>query len=177
MAVRIARGQVDPDAAAGLPEAGPDLQELQAQGVDLGGSQFGALKVAPQHPKQAVGRGVQQQPELIGQEPVAAQAIGLELQLQLFDAVFHVAPEHVEIVINKPGVAHQVGDYEALIGAQVGIFHLGDDTAGLVPGFRLVAEGGEEALFFSRLLVQALRFFQEGAAWAKTRLLVMKPIT
>lgn len=38
----------------------------------------------------------------------------------------------------------------------MGILHLGDDSAGLVPGFRLVAEGGEEPLFLPRLLELAL---------------------
>jgi hypothetical protein len=36
---------------------------------------------------------VEQQPELVGQESMATQAIGLKLQLQFLDAVFHVAPE------------------------------------------------------------------------------------
>jgi hypothetical protein len=40
---------------------------------------------------------------------VATQAIGLEFQLQFLEAVFHIAPEHVEVVINELGVAHQVG--------------------------------------------------------------------
>ena len=68
-----------PDAAAGLPDAGPDLQELEPQGVHLGRGQLRALKVTPQQPKQAVGRGVQQQPKLVGQEAMATQAIGLEI--------------------------------------------------------------------------------------------------
>lgn len=50
---------------------------------------------------------------------------------------------------------------KALIGAQAGILHFGDDAAGLLPGLRLVAEGYEEARFFSRLLVLALRLFQK----------------
>jgi hypothetical protein len=87
--VRIARGQVRPDASAGLSDAGPDLQELEPQGVDLSRSQFRALEVMAQQPKQAVGRGVEQQPELIGQEAMATQAVGLDLQLQFLEAVFH----------------------------------------------------------------------------------------
>jgi hypothetical protein len=62
-----------PDAAAGLPDAGPDLQELEPQGVDLGRGQFRALEVVAQQPKQTIGRGVQQQPELVGQKAVATQ--------------------------------------------------------------------------------------------------------
>jgi hypothetical protein len=64
-----------PDAPTGLTDAGPDLQELKAQGVDLGRGQFRALEVVAQQPKQAIGGGVEQQPELVGQEAVAAQAV------------------------------------------------------------------------------------------------------
>jgi hypothetical protein len=46
--------------------------------------------VLAQQPKQAVGRGVEQQPELIGPEAMATQAIGLDLQLQFLDAVFRL---------------------------------------------------------------------------------------
>ena len=103
---------MDPDAATGLPDAGPDLQELEAEGVDLGRGQLCAFQVVAQQPEQAVGRGVEQQPELVGQEAVAAQAVGPEIQLQLLDAVFHIAPEHVEVVVDKSGIAAQVGDYK-----------------------------------------------------------------
>jgi len=53
VSVRVTRGRVYPDAAAVLPEAGPDLQELESQGVHLGGGQLGTLEVMPQQPKQA----------------------------------------------------------------------------------------------------------------------------
>ena len=52
---------------------------------------------------------------------MAAQAVGLELQLQLLDAVFHVAPQHVDVVIDHLGVAAQVSDHEPLIGAQMSV--------------------------------------------------------
>jgi hypothetical protein len=78
---------VHPDAAAGLPDGGSDLQELAAQGVDLSRGQFRALEVMAQQPKQAIGGGVQEQPELVGQEAMATQAVGFEFQLQFFDAI------------------------------------------------------------------------------------------
>ena len=71
VAVGITRGQVYPDAAVGLADAGADLQELEAQGVDLGRGQFRTLEVVAQQPKQTVSRGVEEQPELVGQETVA----------------------------------------------------------------------------------------------------------
>ena len=106
-------------------------------------------------------RGVQEQPKLVGQEAMATQAVGLEFQLQLLDAVFHVALQHVDVIIDELGIAAEVGDHKALVGAQMGIFHLGDDPAGPGPGPRLVAERGEEALFLARLLVLPVRFSQE----------------
>ena len=54
VAVRITRGQVDPDVAVSLPDAGSDLQELEAQGVDQGFGQLRALWVVAQQLKQAV---------------------------------------------------------------------------------------------------------------------------
>ena len=53
---------MDPDAAAGLPDAGPDFQQLETEGVDLSRSQFRVLEVVPQQPKQAVGGGMEEQP-------------------------------------------------------------------------------------------------------------------
>jgi hypothetical protein len=52
---------VHPDAAAGLPDANPDLQELEPQGIDLSRGQCRALEVVAQQPKPAVGGGVERQ--------------------------------------------------------------------------------------------------------------------
>ena len=59
MSIRVTRGQVDPDAPAGLPDAGPDFKKLEPESVDLSGFQDRALKVAAQQPEQAIGRRVQ----------------------------------------------------------------------------------------------------------------------
>lgn len=82
---------------------------------------------------------MEQQAKLVGQEALATHAVGLEFQLQLLDAVFHIAPEDVDVVIDKLGVAAQVSDHEPLIGTKMGIFHLGDDQAGLGPRLCLIA--------------------------------------
>lgn len=55
--------------------------------------------------KQAIDGGVEQQPELVGQEAVAAQAVCLELQLQFLAAVSHVTPQHLDVVRDHLGVA------------------------------------------------------------------------
>jgi hypothetical protein len=75
---------------------------------------------------------VERQLKLVGLEAMAAQAVGLKLQLQLLDAVFHAAPQHVNAVIDKLRVAAHVSDYNALVGARMGVVQLGDDPAGRV---------------------------------------------
>jgi hypothetical protein len=59
--------------------------------MDLGRSQFRALEVVAQQPKQAIGRGVEQQPELIGQEAMATQAISLDIQFKFLNG-FSTSP-------------------------------------------------------------------------------------
>ena len=104
---------------------------------------------------------MEQQPKLVGQEAVTTQAVGLEVQLQLFDPVFHVAPEHIDLVIDELGVANQISDHEALVGAQAGVLHLGDDPAGPGPGLRLITESCKKALLLPCGLIGSLGFFQE----------------
>jgi hypothetical protein len=47
---------------------------------------------------------------------MASQAVGPEFRLQFLNAVFHVAPEHIDVVIDKLGVAAQVSDHKSLTG-------------------------------------------------------------
>ena len=155
---------MDPDPTAGLPDAGPDFKEFEPQGVDLSRGQLRSLEMMAPQQKQAIGGGGQQQPELVGQEAVVTQAIGLELQFALLDAVFHLPPQDVDLVIDQLGAAPKVGDHKKDVGAQGAILHLGDEPAGPVPGVRLVAEGGKEVRFFSRLLVLPLGFLQKGSS-------------
>jgi hypothetical protein len=75
---------------------------------------------------------MEQQLKLVGLEAMAAQAVGLKLQLQLLDAVFHAALQPVNAVIDKLRVAAHVSDYNALVGTWKGVVQLGDDPAGRV---------------------------------------------
>ncbi len=95
------------DVAAGFPEAGLDLQELETPGVDLGRDQLRAREV------------MTLQPQLVGQEAMATQALGLEFQFPCRDAVSRLAPDPRDAVIGKPEVAAQVRDHKALIGAKL----------------------------------------------------------
>ena len=95
------------DVAAGFPEAGLDLQELETPGVDLGRDQLRAREV------------MTLQPQLVGQEAMATQALGLEFQFPCRDVVARLAPEPRDAVIDKPEAAAQVSGHKALIGARL----------------------------------------------------------
>jgi hypothetical protein len=89
-----------PDTSAGLAHPSTDLERLDADGIYLGGFQFGAPQVTAQEPEKTIRGSVQQEPELISQEAMAAQAIGLDLQLQFLNPVFDVTSEDIDIVID-----------------------------------------------------------------------------
>ena len=104
-----------PDAPAGFPYAGADLEQFEPDGVDLGGFQFGATQVPPQQPEKSVSGGVQKEPELISQKTVTTQAISFDLQLEFLDPIFDIASQDIDIIINHLGIAVQVRHEEALI--------------------------------------------------------------
>jgi hypothetical protein len=82
-------------------------------------------------------------------------------ELQFFDAVFHIAPQQIEVIINELGVSAEVGDPEALVGNQASVFHLGDGAAGPAPGLGLIIKSRKQALFPPGILVGSLSFSQE----------------
>jgi len=85
-----AGGQVEADAAGGLAYAGTDFEQLGAQGFDLRRAP-GLRQLQAEQVDQVVSGGVQEQAEGIGQEAVAAQAVGAEAVLELLDAVLTLA--------------------------------------------------------------------------------------
>jgi hypothetical protein len=86
---------------------------------------------------QDVGQRREPQPQLVGAKEVAGGPVGEEVELVLFDTVFHVASGAIAAFVELLGldfVAGQVGDDETGIGALVQVFGFGDDTAGTAPG-------------------------------------------
>ena len=74
--LRVLAAQHQPDGARVAGDDGADLQQLQADGVDLGLGEGGALKVNPTQPLQEqVGQPREQQSLLIGPPLVAAGAV------------------------------------------------------------------------------------------------------
>jgi hypothetical protein len=115
---------------------------------------------------------VRHHPDLTGQEATAAQTIGLELQLLLFDAVFHVAPQHVDIVIDELRVANQVvSDREALV-APRRVYSTSAMMQQGLAGFRLVAEEVKSHSFPPMYCHCCCAFAKSGAVLARTRYLI-----
>ena len=93
-------GQREPDPSHGDADDGSDLEQLQADGVAAGLSQRRVLQsVLPQRLEEDIGRARQPQPELIGSHGLATGAIGEQAELLLLDAVLHLAPGAVQILI------------------------------------------------------------------------------
>ncbi len=90
--LRVLAAQHQPDGARVAGDDGADLQQLQADGVDLGLGEGGALKVNPTQPLQEqVGQPREQQSVLIGPPFVAAGAVG-EQELLLHIAGVEATP-------------------------------------------------------------------------------------
>jgi hypothetical protein len=87
-----------PEASAGFPHTGFDLDQLEPDGINLGGFQLGAAQVTAQQPEKSISGSMQQQPVLIGQETVATQTIGLDFQFQFFNPVLDIASQDIDIV-------------------------------------------------------------------------------
>lgn len=167
--VGVGRGALDDHAAHRLLHPGSDLQQPQAKGVHRGGGELGSGGRLAHVPQENVGHGVQKEPELVGLEPVATRAAGLEVELEFLDPVFGFAAADVELVVDPLGsqIVH-VGHDKSGVGALGEVFHLGHDAAGMLPGVGLVGEGREGALLFPGGLVGLAGLFdQRGDAVAK----------
>src|SRR5579864_709512 len=106
----------------------PGLRQLKTKQVD-----------------QVVGEAVQEQPEGVGQEAVAAKAVGAKAVLELLDAVL-AFPAIVVESKNGGGRTGTVGDEETQVGAGGGVLGLVADAALVRPGAGAMAEAGEAAL-------------------------------
>jgi len=153
-----ARGQMNPDATRSLTNASADFEEPGAESFDLyRAPRFRQLQKTKQI-DQVVGEGMQQQPEGVGQKAVAAQAVGAETVLEFFDAVL----AFTAVVVKSEDLgssARDIGDQEAQIGSDGGVFGLVADVSLARPGARAVAKAREAALRELRATITALQFF------------------
>ena len=116
---RTRRGQMHPDHRLHFDDAGGDLDEAQAQGVELSYTPHRALRHRDaKPPRQLVGPGVEEQQKLIGRRFRAGCAICRKARLPGLDVIFGVAAPAIEVFVEPARVAlPEIGDDEARIGA------------------------------------------------------------
>ena len=93
----------------------PSFKQSLAQGGHLRAREAGAGRAASQLLHEHVGGGGQQHPQLIGQEARAAGAVDLKPVMQFFYAVLDVGAGAVDLLVQPPGSALEIGDDEARI--------------------------------------------------------------
>src|SRR3712207_3500991 len=75
-----------------------DLDETNTQGIELQPARTALYELPPQGVHQPVGAHMQQQPELVGDEAVATEAIGFDVELEVLDPVLALPALGVELV-------------------------------------------------------------------------------
>ena len=147
--VGTGRGEVDADARGPLDDAGADLEQAFPEGRELGpGERPPSRHGIAQGEHQPVGRGVQDEAELVGDRALAGGPVGGELALVQLDEVLGLAAGAVDIFIEMAGVSAERGDDVAGVEAPRGCFQPGDDPAFAVPRTGGVVEGGEAPHLF-----------------------------
>src|SRR5713101_2587978 len=134
------RRQVQHDAAHRALDPDGELEQPLPQRGDLGVRAGRAARAALELLEQDVGGQSQQDAELVGQKLRAAGPVHLQPVMQLFEPVLHVAPLAVDLLVDRPGRAGQVGHDEPgiVLGVAAGMpDHLGldDDPPLALPRF------------------------------------------
>src|SRR5207248_4873327 len=113
----MAAGQMESEAARQFADASADLEQAQAQGVELevGGRTEALDQPVAKGMQQPVGSGMQQQPELVGPEAVVVQVIGLQRILEILDPVLGLTAIDVPVVDGQ-WIIGTSGDHEAVLG-------------------------------------------------------------
>ena len=140
---------MDADARGLLDDAGADLEQARPEGRELGpGERHLAGHGIAQGEHQPVGRGVQDEAELVGDRALAGGPVGGELALVQLDEVLGLAAGAVDIFIEMAGVSAERGDDVAGVEAARGGLQPGDDPAFAVPRTGGVVEGVEAPHLF-----------------------------
>ena len=96
---------MDADARGLLDHAGADLEQAVAEGCELGPvERHPARHGIAEREHQPVGRGVEDQPELVGGRALAGGAVGGELDLVLLDKVLGLAAGAVDPFVEMAGL-------------------------------------------------------------------------
>ena len=126
----IGRRQGDAHAGFEFRDAHGDFEKRPAQRFESGlAPQRAAGRGLAEPVQQPVGAGVQEESELVGFPAVAGGAIGLGVEFVVLDHVFHFAAGAIELLVERLGLAAQVGDDEADVAALRGRLDTGNDLA------------------------------------------------
>jgi hypothetical protein len=112
----VAGGEVEADAGRELADAAGDLDQAQAQGVELNVGGRGAGEPAAEGVQEPEGGGVQDDAEGVGPEAAVAEAVGGERVLPVLYPVLGRAAGDVPVVERRRRVGTG-GDDEAGVGA------------------------------------------------------------
>ena len=135
---------MDADAGGLLDDAGADLEQVLPEGCELGPvERHPAGHGIAQGEHQPVGRGVQDEAELVGDRALAGGPVGGELALVQLDQVLGLAANAIYSFVEMAGVSAERGDDVAGVEAARGGLQPGDDPAFAALGPGGVGEGGE----------------------------------
>ena len=123
-------------------DASGDLDEAQAQGVELRDAPHRALRHRyAKPPHQPVGAGVEEETELVGCRLCAGRAVRRQMRLPGLDMVFGLAASAIDVFVKPARVAmREIGDDEAGVGPFRADFDAGDDALDPAPTLRAVEE-------------------------------------
>src|SRR5665213_248609 len=134
-----------------------ELEQLDAQGVDLGRGQRRALQCQrTQALDEHVAERGQQHAQLIAAHDVATRARGEQADLRFLDPVLGLAALAIQLVVQRLRVSIEVGHDEARIAALLTPFEPRDDAPLVRPALRGVTELVHQALLEPGLLVRVL---------------------
>ena len=88
----------------------------------------------------------------MGPPLMGAGAIGEQTRLLLLDAVLHLATGTVDLVVELPGIAVEIGDDKAWVAPLCGDFEPGDHHTAASPRPGAIAQVNKVPLFLSRCL-------------------------
>lgn len=128
--------------ACHLVNRGGDLDEFEAQRVELHDAPHRALGHGPaQPPHHPVGAGMQKQPEQICRRLRTGGSVGGQMCFPRIDVVFRLTAPTIDILIKRVGVAAvQIGDDEARVGSIRANFDARDDPLEAAPTLGRVVE-------------------------------------
>ncbi len=140
--------QQQPNTAGIADDYGADLKQFQTDGGTGGLRQFGVFQGSPAEGlDQRIGQRRQQQTELVRPPQAAAGSVGKQIQLLLFNPVFHLASGTVDLFVKRLRLAGQIGHDIARVAALAHMFGFEDDPAPASPGSGFIVQIGKHALF------------------------------